>query len=138
MQFYPFKKEELLRAAQIDFQDETKAYKRLYDFFTENFNMDGDEAEDLIFSIEDDIKNDEKFSEVVSSLLENFEISNIEEANFIANEVFKFANNTRQWVIKGYTPEELNKPSVTKEEKIGRNDICPCGSGKKYKKCCGK
>ena len=23
-------------------------------------------------------------------------------------------------------------------EKIGRNDPCPCGSGKKYKKCCGK
>ena len=23
-------------------------------------------------------------------------------------------------------------------DKIGRNDPCPCGSGKKYKKCCGK
>jgi preprotein translocase subunit SecA len=23
-------------------------------------------------------------------------------------------------------------------EKVGRNDLCPCGSGKKYKKCCGK
>jgi len=23
-------------------------------------------------------------------------------------------------------------------QKIGRNDPCPCGSGKKYKKCCGK
>lgn len=26
---------------------------------------------------------------------------------------------------------------VPKEEKIGRNEKCPCGSGKKYKKCCG-
>jgi len=25
-----------------------------------------------------------------------------------------------------------------KERKVGRNDPCPCGSGKKYKKCCGK
>ncbi|HHX32016.1 MAG TPA: SEC-C domain-containing protein, partial [Bacteroidales bacterium] len=25
---------------------------------------------------------------------------------------------------------------VIKKEKIGRNDPCPCGSGKKYKKCC--
>jgi len=24
------------------------------------------------------------------------------------------------------------------EPKVGRNDMCPCGSGKKYKKCCGK
>lgn len=30
----------------------------------------------------------------------------------------------------------LNLP-VRREEKIGRNDPCPCGSGKKYKKCCG-
>jgi len=28
--------------------------------------------------------------------------------------------------------------TVVKGEKIGRNDPCPCGSGKKYKKCCGK
>ncbi|MBC7324722.1 MAG: SEC-C domain-containing protein, partial [Moorella sp. (in: Bacteria)] len=26
---------------------------------------------------------------------------------------------------------------VRREQKIGRNDPCPCGSGKKYKKCCG-
>ena len=31
---------------------------------------------------------------------------------------------------------EVNK-TVKKTEKVGRNDPCPCGSGKKYKKCCG-
>ncbi len=36
----------------------------------------------------------------------------------------------------GKQPEQA-KPFVN-EEKIGRNDPCPCGSGKKYKKCCGK
>ena len=30
------------------------------------------------------------------------------------------------------------KPVQRKEAKIGRNDPCPCGSGKKYKQCCGK
>ena len=28
-------------------------------------------------------------------------------------------------------------PMKRKEPKIGRNEKCPCGSGKKYKKCCG-
>ncbi len=28
--------------------------------------------------------------------------------------------------------------TVTVEKKAGRNDPCPCGSGQKYKKCCGK
>jgi preprotein translocase subunit SecA len=32
--------------------------------------------------------------------------------------------------------EGVRKP-IVKEDKIGRNDPCPCGSGKKYKKCCG-
>lgn len=30
------------------------------------------------------------------------------------------------------------KPLVREVPKVGRNDPCPCGSGKKYKKCCGK
>ncbi len=33
---------------------------------------------------------------------------------------------------------EKQKPVVRVGEKVGRNDPCPCGSGKKYKKCCGK
>jgi preprotein translocase subunit SecA len=28
--------------------------------------------------------------------------------------------------------------NVLEQAKIGRNDNCPCGTGKKYKKCCGK
>ncbi|MBU8921578.1 MAG: preprotein translocase subunit SecA [Bacteroidales bacterium] len=30
------------------------------------------------------------------------------------------------------------RPAMREEPKVGRNDPCPCGSGKKYKKCCGK
>jgi len=45
-----------------------------------------------------------------------------------------------------YSEEELKKlykeqkesTTIRKEKKIGRNDPCPCGSGKKYKKSCGK
>ncbi|WP_392486216.1 preprotein translocase subunit SecA [Haloimpatiens sp. FM7315] len=32
----------------------------------------------------------------------------------------------------------LKKEPVKKEDKVGRNDPCPCGSGKKYKNCCGR
>jgi preprotein translocase subunit SecA len=30
------------------------------------------------------------------------------------------------------------KPVQRKAQKVGRNDPCPCGSGKKFKKCCGQ
>ena len=36
-----------------------------------------------------------------------------------------------------YKEQKLSK-TVVKGPKIGRNDPCPCGSGKKYKKCCGR
>ena len=32
----------------------------------------------------------------------------------------------------------MNKTVVNQGPKVGRNDLCPCGSGKKYKNCCGK
>ncbi len=32
----------------------------------------------------------------------------------------------------------VNTPYVNKEPQVGRNDPCPCGSGKKYKNCCGR
>ena len=34
--------------------------------------------------------------------------------------------------------ENSTSSTVRKGKKVGRNDLCPCGSGKKYKKCCGK
>jgi len=35
-------------------------------------------------------------------------------------------------------PTQAAKTPFVREQKIGRNDPCPCGSGKKYKQCCGK
>lgn len=37
-----------------------------------------------------------------------------------------------------YSDSRNSQETYVREEKIGRNDPCPCGSGKKYKKCCGK
>ena len=35
-------------------------------------------------------------------------------------------------------PEPKSVPVVRKQPKVGRNEPCPCGSGKKYKRCCGR
>jgi hypothetical protein len=54
-------------------------------------------------------------------------------------------NNTRIWENKGYTPSEMRKlsasrqpqePVIRQPQKVGPNQPCPCGSGKKYKMCC--
>ncbi len=38
--------------------------------------------------------------------------------------------------VKGKIDEQLKLQAKRSEKKVGRNDPCPCGSGKKYKKCC--
>jgi len=55
--------------------------------------------------------------------------------------VIEAKNASRIWKNKGFTPLEaarlkISTPQVLKG--VGRNDPCPCGSGKKYKKCCGR
>ena len=50
-------------------------------------------------------------------------------------------NIERKQVAKGEAVNDSNKlkkATPKKVTKIGRNDLCPCGSGKKYKQCCGK
>jgi len=44
----------------------------------------------------------------------------------------------QQLSFSGGGESEPKKPSKRAAKKIGRNAPCPCGSGKKYKKCCGK
>jgi preprotein translocase subunit SecA len=39
---------------------------------------------------------------------------------------------------ESYQPEEKPEPFRRDTPKVGRNDPCPCGSGKKYKNCCGR
>lgn len=48
----------------------------------------------------------------------------------------RFMKKDAQWFYDG-TVETQPKTVRREAPKIGRNDPCPCGSGKKYKKCCG-
>ncbi|MFA6292485.1 MAG: SEC-C metal-binding domain-containing protein, partial [Victivallales bacterium] len=46
-----------------------------------------------------------------------------------------------QTEAEGQAAESASEPQITfvrNTPKTGRNEPCPCGSGKKYKKCCGK
>ena len=45
-----------------------------------------------------------------------------------------FSVEKRKAIQKAYKTTNM----VINDNKVGRNDACPCGSGKKYKKCCGK
>lgn len=55
---------------------------------------------------------------------------------YVHHERSTFIREGGRWV---YEDGDINpKAQPVRVEKVGRNDPCPCGSGKKYKKCCGK
>ncbi len=68
----------------------------------------------------------------------------------IISAIMELNNKARLWVTYGNVPDELSSSQesgfgmkqniavVRSTPKVGRNDPCPCGSGLKYKKCCGK
>jgi len=56
----------------------------------------------------------------------------------VKEEEFKHQEEENLNFVGGSEPAETKKqPIKRKTKKVGRNDPCPCGSGKKYKKCCG-
>ena len=61
--------------------------------------------------------------------------------------LMNMANSIPTWMNNGWAPNELHEARTGQKVfynpdgspmKVGRNDPCPCGSGKKYKKCCGR
>lgn len=55
-----------------------------------------------------------------------------------AEEVEQFGAAKKIQNEGGSAKEESKQAPIVNDNKVGRNDPCPCGSGKKYKKCCGK
>lgn len=92
----------------------------------------------LIFYIKNDMD-----TQIIVELLTSYslDLSDKALADSIVNSFSKIFNNTPIWSLKGLTPSESTarqKTTIIKDKEPGRNDPCPCGSGKKYKKCCGR
>ena len=73
------------------------------------------------------------------------EFENLAQINEMIKHIVPVVNVTRKWINKGYTMQELSPHTFSEKTgqkikvlDIGRNAPCPCGSGKKYKKCCGR
>ncbi|MFA5793591.1 MAG: preprotein translocase subunit SecA [Candidatus Brocadiia bacterium] len=104
------------------------AYKREgYKAFDEMLNSIKEEVADLVFKIEPMKDMEERLAALWKITSESHpEVGSFETAKKRPNE--QAADN-----IAG---DEKPVP-IKVEKQIGRNDPCPCGSGKKYKKCCG-
>ena len=78
--------------------------------------------------------------EAQEMILDEAQPRNIDDANKLLMLLFDLCNNVPHWANKGHTPMELIRKIQPRraEPMPGRNQPCPCGSGRKYKQCCGK
>lgn len=66
-------------------------------------------------------------------------ITNIPESSFYEEELVKYTGDSSGELFRSLPHSDYrpDNEKVAYQKKIGRNDLCICGSGKKYKKCCG-
>jgi len=87
------------------------------------------------FEIKEEIaswENDESDEDDEFNITDEYEEENKKEYYDDWEEIDEEEEDATQYFYSG------SKPFVHTTPKVGRNDPCPCGSGKKYKKCCGK
>ncbi|MCP1158228.1 YecA family protein [Bacillus infantis] len=151
LSYYPFTKQQLLAAGEPGFVERNKSYMQLVQFLSQHFEIskeDADQvAEECIFAT----RVGDTPEDLMKYLTSMFKFDSVEKLQALMDIVVELMNSTREWFLKGYTSLELSSmekkqlkplPAADKDTnadaKVGRNDPCPCGSGKKYKKCCGR
>lgn len=137
--YYKFDKKSLVKAGKVDFVEDNKQGAKLEKVLGELFVIDKNILKEEMDGFIVAIKNEVEKSEAIDIFLQAYEIQSEEERKIFVYELELFAKSIRKWSLKGYTEDEIAKANarVVNEVKIGRNDPCICGSGKKYKKCCG-
>lgn len=133
-------------------------FVKLLCFLKEELYADADTAETACRIIQRKICGGSSTDEVYDVLNEMGLFAADEEMEKLVKCIQEFWNATRMLLNRGYSPNELkhmqkrenrvilplaNPPHAAEPEKVQKikvypNDSCPCGSGKKYKKCCGK
>lgn len=156
--YYIPEKRELLKYTDDFYFEKTKEYSALLRYLTKHIYQ-GNKLHASNHC--EDIQGLLQVEGSINRILEDFPpFDKEEQVSEVLDLVTNLSNNTRLWSNNGHTPQELaayeqpflgkfpvdyegshEKPDLTvidggTNKKIGRNEPCPCGSGKKYKKCC--
>lgn len=141
-------KEDLLKYSNEYYIKKTKYYDDLEKYLLKHLN-NKETVEELLIEIAIDFVMDMFDLQYLINRMQmmGMQIQGMKDVKKLAVLCAEFGNNTPKWVNKGWTAAELakkegiilgNNSTVVISNKVGRNEPCPCGSGKKYKKCCGK
>lgn len=157
--YYIPAKKELLKYVDESYFEKTKQYHALRSYIKGFFHDDEERAEDFCYHIHGMCKFEFDMQSIMESFNEqNINFRDIDQVNELMSLITALSNNIRIWTNNGHTPNEIfeqferpklkplpsepfkiresNVIDINTKKKLGRNNPCPCGSGKKYKKCC--
>ena len=129
-------------------------YRQIINLIYNNAGISYDTANQLVRDISVWCTDNGNFKTVVDLIKQSDMVLSNDKFNFLLGMIGELNSRSRKPCLKGHRPDEVDeyklpvipeivnvpiKPEpVRVTQKVGRNDPCPCGSGKKYKKCCGK
>jgi len=136
---------EFLKYSDYDYYEVTLQIIDLKKYLVEKMNIETFVAQIIVDEIHHLSAVQGKPQEFVDIFNKYKIITKEEQVYELMNLVFEVSNNTRIVGNHGYTQNEIaeikgerpKKQVPVVSNKMGRNEPCICGSGKKYKKCCG-
>jgi len=150
--YYKFTKQQLLKASAENYFDQTTQMREFLDYLNRNYDLSKQELDDLGIEVTLIVRISRDVNVVGKYLEEVIEFPSIEVLRGLIDRLVEVYNHTRSWMLKGHSPNELSRRTELLNEtpsddqtnvvsfasgtKVVRNDPCPCGSGKKFKKCC--
>jgi preprotein translocase subunit SecA len=106
-----------------------------FNLFKEMFNRVNQTSVELLMKL--DLPSSKEFKQTNQESQQN-NYSNAKTNTSISSEIPSFdGNQSRSSSPIPQAPQEKRAPIIA-DPKINRNDLCPCGSGKKFKQCHGK
>lgn len=138
------KKEEILYFTSDRFLWDTVQVAKLKIFLTNDLNLPKDKVDNIGIHITKLIHVGYEMRYILTTLERNgVFLETKEQLNIFTSLFIQVWNHTRMVALNGYSPEEVkileeDTQSDKKDQKVYPNALCPCGSGKKYKYCCGR
>ena len=146
--YYIPNKEIFTRYADSLYYEITPQLLKMKQFISKEFRCDNTLADMLMDEIQLMCSMESPIQDVFDELTRRgIQFNTLDEMQKLATLVIDVYNHTRIWSNRGHMPIEL-KNTINDRKfsygnqyfnplKIGRNEPCLCGSGRKYKKCCG-
>ncbi len=142
VEYYIPTKQEILSYSANGFPAQEKTYRIFWMFLRNELDLEEKDCEYFCIAAFRIFSSGGMLSDFMKIMNEkSIEFKSQRQVESFAQIMMEVNNYTRMYELKGHKPLEIRHMTAPKREnatKVYPNDPCPCGSGKKYKKCCGK